>query len=585
MLQVMMHEPFYVAETYENERMGFYLGGVNPRGAFADCLPIWNEHKDVGLIFSGEEFSDPDEVRRLRESGHGFDQGDASYLVHLYEERGTIPFLSALNGRFSGALVDLREPHAVVFNDRYGLNRICFLETTEGFYFSSEAKSLLVVFPELRRLDFRSLGEVFSCGAVLQNRTLFSGLNLMPGASAWSFSPGRGVKKDVYFRPETWENSDALNGPEYYRTLKETWAHILPRYLRAREPVAVSLTGGKDSRMIMAWAAAAPGTLPCYTFNGPYRECHDVKLARAVAKLCGQPHHVISVDSGFWAEFPTLAERTVYISDGTMDVSGSVELYVNRGARQIAPVRLTGNYGQEILRSAIAFKPFPGPLAVLQPEFAAMVGETAATYSGELGGNRLSFVAFKQVPWHHYSRLAIELSQLTLRSPFLDNDLVALAYRVPPELAEDIGIQLKLIAEGNPALARVETDRGFSSETGPLGARAKQLFQEFTFKAEYAYDYGMPQWLAVLDHAFQVFHLERLFLGRHKFYHFRIWYRRELADYVREVLLDPRALRRPYVDGRKVREIVHAHIRGTRNYASEIHTLLTAELIQRQLTD
>ncbi len=45
----------------------------------------------------------------------------------------------------------------------------------------------------------------------------------------------------------------------------------------------MSLTGGLDTRMIMAWHKAAPGSLPCYTFGGKYRECRDVIVARQVA--------------------------------------------------------------------------------------------------------------------------------------------------------------------------------------------------------------------------------------------------------------------------------------------------------------
>ena len=71
---------------------------------------------------------------------------------------------------------------------------------------------------------------------------------------------------------------------------------------------------------------------------------------------------------------------------------------------------------------------------------------------------------------------------------------------------------------------------------------------EFTFKAEYAYDYGMPQWLSRIDHFLSPLRLERLFLGRHKLLHFRVWYRDALADYVREILLDRRTLSRPYFE-------------------------------------
>jgi asparagine synthase (glutamine-hydrolysing) len=109
--------------------------------------------------------------------------------------------------------------------------------------------------------------------------------------------------------------------------------------------------------------------------------------------------------------------------------------------------------------------------------------------------------------------------------------------------------------------------------------------QEFLFKAEYAYDYGMPQWVARLDHLFKPFHLERLWLGRHKVFHFRVWYRDELANYVREMLLDQRSLARPYVAPKVVRTIVNGHLKGDRNYTTEIHRLLTLELTHRLFLD
>ena len=52
-----------------------------------------------------------------------------------------------------------------------------------------------------------------------------------------------------------------------------------------------------------------------------------------------------------------------------------------------------------------------------------------------------------------------------------------------------------------------------------------------------------------------------------------------------QILLDPVALSRPYLNRRRVERIVTAHVSGTGNYTSEIHGLLTAELIHRQLID
>jgi asparagine synthase (glutamine-hydrolysing) len=108
---------------------------------------------------------------------------------------------------------------------------------------------------------------------------------------------------------------------------------------------------------------------------------------------------------------------------------------------------------------------------------------------------------------------------------------------------------------------------------------------EFTFKAEYAYDYGMPQWVASVDHLLSPLRLERLFLGRHKFLHFRVWYRDSLSDYVRQMLLDPRTLARPYVERKGVEAIVRGHLGGGQNHTTAIHKLLTLELLHRLFFD
>jgi asparagine synthase (glutamine-hydrolysing) len=95
----------------------------------------------------------------------------------------------------------------------------------------------------------------------------------------------------------------------------------------------------------------------------------------------------------------------------------------------------------------------------------------------------------------------------------------------------------------------------------------------------------MPQWVARTDHWLRRFHLERLFLGRHKIFHFRVWYRDALANYVREMLLDSRALSRPYLQRQGVEKVVHGHVRGDENHTYEIHKLLTLELIHRLFID
>ncbi len=584
MLACMKRDQAGPSGVFSCEHSELRAGWTSHEGSFSACMPVWNEARDVLLIFSGEDFTDLSEIELLRAKGHECKPNDAGYLVHLYEEKGP-RFIEQLNGWFAGVLADFRRGVIILFNDRYGLGRIYYHQNSEGFYFSSEAKSLLRVMPELREIDFGSLAESFSYGCVLGNRTLFPRVFLLPPGSRWIFDSSATPKKQTYFTPSQWESQEMLGGEAYYGKLGETFARILPRYLGGSRPAAMSLTGGLDGRMIMAWADWHSLELPCYTFGGLYRDCADVKIARRIAKLCGQSHQTICVGPSFFREFPSLAEKAVFISDGTMDVSGAVELYVNRIAAQIAPVRLTGNYGSEIVRRHVAFKPGGPCEAMLDSEFAGLVRRASLTYEDENRGNKLTFIAFKQTPWHHYARLCVEQSQLTMRSPYLDNDLVSTVYQAPPDLAESVDLSLRLIARGNNRLGQIPTDRGLCYRPVPVFSKVLNGWREFTYKAEYAYDYGMPQWLAAIDHVLAPLQLERLFLGRQKFYHFRVWYRRELSQYVREVLLDERSLARPYVNGRRLAEIVDAHVNGLRNYTSEIHLALTAELIQRSLIE
>src|SRR5258708_3890070 len=321
MLNTIRHEPSYVTGTWTDESLAGYLGWTGRENSFSAGMPLRNERGDVVLVFSGEEFPDPHMVRHLKEQGHEFEHDGPSYLVHLYEDDPAFP--AGLNGRFHGLLMDRTQGSVTLFNDRYGIHRIYYHESKEVFYFSVEAKAILAVRPELRRTDPRSLGELISCGCVLEDRTLFEAIYVLPPASAWIFKSGSVEEKNTYFQPQDWENQDPLDPEAYYQELRATFSRILPRYFNGKQKIGMSLTGGLDTRMIMAWQQSAPGSLPCYSFGGMFRECEDVKLARKVARACNQPLEVIPVGNEFLTRFSQYAERGVYLTDGCAGVRSS----------------------------------------------------------------------------------------------------------------------------------------------------------------------------------------------------------------------------------------------------------------------
>jgi len=579
MLDTLRHEAFYASGTWVDAANGIYVGWVAREGSFADGMPLHNESGDVTLVFSGEEFPEPGTPCALRARGHAVAQDGPSYLVHRYEDEPDFP--KGLNGRFHGLVADRRNGTAMLFNDRFGLQRIYFHEAQDAFYFAAEAKAILKVRPELRVMDPRGLGEFIVCGCVLENRTLFPDIHALPPGAKRCFRGRKLEKKGAYFEPREWEGLEPFKPEEYYSQLRDVFVKNLPRFFEGQESIGVSLTGGLDTRIIMAWRKAQPNSLPCYTFGSVYRDNQDVILARRVAEICGQKHEVITTGDEFLSRFAHYAERTTYLTDACVDLGRSPDLYVNEKARVIAPVRMVGTYGSEMLLHAVMFKAEDPAAGLFQEELLPQIQRAKETYDASRRGHPVTFIAFRQSPWHHYGVLGLEQTQVAVRTPYLDNELVQTVYKSPGPVAINEEGRLRLIREGNPALANLRTDLGMGDANSVL----TRSILRFLFKAEYAYDYGMPQWVAQVDHLFAPLHLERLWLGRHKIFHFRVWYRDQLADYVREMLLDSRSLTRSYVNPTAVRTIVSGHLKGGRNYTTEIHRLLTLELAQRVLLE
>lgn len=583
MIGSLSHEPFYTSGTLIEESLGVYAGWTAQVNCVPEGMPVRNASGDVMMVFSGEDFSSAGAVGQCGNEPNGRGTHGLSHVVRQYEEDPSFPV--GLNGRFHGIVVDRTRGIVLLFNDRYGMRRVYYHEGSDALYFAAEAKAILAVRPELREIDAAGLVDRIACGSVLEDRTLFRDIYALPIASAWVCRNGSVVRKERYFDPVEWENQGELDSATYYKTLREVVSEIIPRYFSGHQRLGMSLTGGLDSRMIMAWRKPEPGSLPCYTFGGPLRECQDVIVGRRVAHACAQSHEVISLDKTFLSRFAHYAERAVYLSDGCVGVAHAADAYLSEKEREIAEVRMTGNYGGEVLRRVQAFKPMRALGGLFQAELTDQMARCETIFAQLTQKHPVSFAVFNQAPWYHYGVLALEETQLSVRSPYLDNDFVRTVFRAPEATLSTSDCCIRLIADGNPALINIPTDRGLCGDRGRHFGALSHAFSELMFKAEYAYDLGMPHSMARLDHRFSRMRLERVFLGRHKTQHFRIWYRDALAEYVKEILLDDRSLSRSYVNRLKVESVVGEHLKGTANYTSEIHTLLSLELFHRLFID
>ena len=288
MIDVMRHEKFYRSGRYVNKDAGVYVGWTCHEHSFSDCMPLISQRKDSILIFQGENFMDQETSSRFSYSGNEDEDASAKNLFRMYEEMGP-DFLRRLNGWFCGVLIDLNAGKIILFNDRYGMSRVYFYAGGHEFLFASEAKSILKVRSRLRVIQPRALAQYLRYNCVIDGQTLFKDISLLPSGSSWVFDDGVLQKKQRYFDPADWDQQPLLQPEEFYQKFAETVTKAVPRYVRGPRKTALALTGGLDTRLIAAVFQQRNGLDSCYTFGGTWGETFDIKKARQIAAICGQP--------------------------------------------------------------------------------------------------------------------------------------------------------------------------------------------------------------------------------------------------------------------------------------------------------
>ena len=159
MVQSLCHEPFYTTGTWIDAN----AGRLRRLGCAARILCRWNaahnENGDVTLVFSGRRiFPNRAVTPHFEARGHAVEHDGPSYLVHRYEEEPDFPKRSERPVSWP-CVADRARGTAMLFNDRYGLQRLYYHEAKDAFYFAAEAKAILKVRPELRDNWIRAVSE------------------------------------------------------------------------------------------------------------------------------------------------------------------------------------------------------------------------------------------------------------------------------------------------------------------------------------------------------------------------------------------------------------------------------------------
>ncbi len=578
----MLHEKFYKFGVFQQPSNGIYIGWVAHENSAYNKMPIKKETGNVTLFLTGECYIDKNIIRELEKKGYKAEDSESDWILHDYEEKG-ISFLNDLNGLFSGVLVDNRKNELYVFTDIYGMERIYYYSTKEAFYFSSEAKAILKTNSALRAFDKDGLIEYLALGCCLNWKSIFRYLKIIPGGSYLkiNYNTDNLVPREYsYFSIKEWKIKNLQIEKNRKIIFLSAFPNIVQNYTKGPNRIGFSLTGGHDSRMIAACIKNLDISPVAYTFSGNESLTRDVIIAKAVANAMGMEHHAIKLEQDFFSEFDQYSDKTVYVSDGMLGICGAHELYLNAKAKELSPVRLTGNFGGEILRSVTTFKTKKIAHEVFSYDFRVLIRNFEKTFYNSYS-NAVEYAAFKEVPWNLFGTYSAAKSQIIFRTPYLDKEIVKMAYNAHDKI-ELHDIQKDIVRNNLPILSFIPTDREDHYTDFRIVDLLKKAYYEGAFRIGYYLNEGMPDYLGIFNFLIDKLDTKNRIVGLHRYLYYRKWFKNELFEFLQNRMPNIYKNSNGIWNKKYLDSLINCNRIKKRDFLNEINMIITLDSIERQ---
>ena len=535
--------------------------------------PMPNEDETIWLTYNGEIYNFR-ELRRLLEArGHSFrSQNDGEVLVHGWEEWGE-GVLERLNGIFAFGIWDSGAGELFLARDRFGAKPLYVSRDAAGLVFGSEVKALLAYRGAAASLSFPALAEYLTFQNLFGDRTLFDGVEMLPAGTSMRVSRDGSTSRRTYFDPVP-EPIEDMDEQALSEELRGRLARAVERQLMSDVPVGAYLSGGMDSASLVTLAGNYIPHIHTFTVGFDVADASPLEVAaderadaELVARNIGTEHYEAVLHAGDMARvLPQLVWHLEDLRVGTCYQN----FYVARLASRFTKVVLAGTGGDEL------FAGYPWRYAHLEgvrdrssfldayyAYWCRLVSDAEKpnlftdAVREELQGAPTPRDRFEEVTAHLpglepidaalyfeqrtflHGLLVVEdkLSMahgLEARVPFLDNELVDFALRIPGRVRNGSSEGKKLLRQAA---------RGLLPER--LVDKRKQGFSP-------------PD---------------------------RTWYQGRNLSYVREVLLDSAALSRGLFRPDYIERVINEHARGSSDQRLLIWSLLCLEWWQKHFVD
>ncbi len=295
------------------------------------------------LVFNGEIFNYRELRRALDYPFHT--DGDTETILAGLTRHG-IDFVDRLVGQFAFAAMDRSTGTVHLVRDRLGVLPLYYRITSTELLFGSEIKAVLAGMGEAPRVDFESLDSYLYGRSVPAPHTLFDGIRKVPAAHRIEFTRDGRRSEHRYWEPAAedaaaWEPAQAVDAVDAAVT------EAVQAALVADVPVGAYLSGGVDSSLIVAKAAALQGgRLKTFAagFGDPRHD--ELPYARQVSEHIGTDHHEVRVDA---RDFEELWPQLTWHRDAPMSEPADFAVYrLAQAAREQVSVVLSGEGGDEL---------------------------------------------------------------------------------------------------------------------------------------------------------------------------------------------------------------------------------------------
>jgi asparagine synthase (glutamine-hydrolysing) len=308
--------------------------------------PVSNEDGTIWVVFNGEIYNYQELHRQLVRSGHRFrTESDTETIVHLYEEYGP-RCVDHLRGMFAFAIWDSRHKRLLMARDRLGIKPLYYAETDNGIAFASELKPMLSLPGIDRAVNWQALSHLFSFLATPATQSIINGVRKLPPARLAVADHGRALRLERYWDVEFEPDEHSTEG-ELVERLREVLADAVAVHEISDVPVGAFLSGGIDSSAVVATMAARSPGRQIKTFSIGFAESgyDELAHARKVAAAFDTDHHELVLRPDVVSIIEDLAW---YLDEPFGDTSAIPTYMVSKLAAEHVKVVLTGDGGDEI---------------------------------------------------------------------------------------------------------------------------------------------------------------------------------------------------------------------------------------------